>query len=499
MPRQEELVVEFITTLVAYLGLYLLVFAVDRADRRRWRRLAGSESLERGLSESSRRLGLDLKRRSGGKRLGLSGKTEGSQVAVEFLWRNEGDWATTVTLVPEPPLSCDVWFHSRWTPAEVDGPPVAHSDFDTGDATFDRLIEAGGRAMTLRALLSHGARKALVACARRGTLRLQDGSLEQRVVELSWNTNRLKALLDETLAAARALQEIRDAVAAVADNAEQDPEPGVRARCLTALLSEQPAHPRTATTLETALCDESDIVRVVAAIALGERGAPVLVEIATREDSDEESAARAIATLGRRLPTERVFAILDSSTLRGRRAVALAAIGALARVGDPCALDRLRALLCVADEGFAVAAARALGQTRSPSQEAPLLEALDSDSPAVRLAAVCALAGVGGVASLARLRALSADRRSEPDLVRSARKALAAVQERLPEAAAGQVSLADSDVGHVSLVENDEDGHVSLCPTNADGESLSDRGPRPSPSEGTAASQREAGSPRRRI
>ncbi len=490
---------ESIIATVAYLGVYLLIFAVDRAERRRWRRLAGSESLERGLSESSRRLGLDLKRYRGGKRLGLSGKLAGSQVTVEFLWRDEGAWATTVTLVPHPPLPDDVWLRSRWTPADVDGSAAGHSGLDTGDPAFDRLIEVGGRAMTLRALMSHGARRALAACARRGMLRLRDGSLEQRVVELTWNTDRLKAHLEETLAAAHVLQEIRDAVAAVAESAEQDPEPGVRARCLTTLLSEHPAHPRTAATLEAALSDENDVVRVVAAIALGERGVPILVEIATREDGDEEPAGRAIATLGPRLPTERVLAILDSAVPRGRRTVALAAIGALARPGDPRALDRLRALLRDADEEYAAAAARALGQTRSPAQEAPLLEALESESPAVRQAVMRALAGVGGLASLARLRALTADGRSGPDLLRVARETLVAVQGRLPHAVAGQVSLAESDVGHVSLVERDEHGHVSLCP-DAEGKSHSaDRGPRPIPGRGTAATGNETGLPRRRI
>lgn len=469
VPRP-DVVMEFTLAVVAYLGVGLLVMAADMAERRRWRRLAGSESLELGLSESSKRLGLDLKRYRGGKRLGLSGKIERSQVAVEFLWRDEGAWATTVRLIPRPLLPGDVRLHSRWAPTGADEPSVAHSDLDTGDAAFDKLIGVGGRAMTLRALLSNGARRALIACARRGRLRLQDGSLEQRVVELTWNTDRLKALLDETLAAARVLQEIRDAVAAVADNAEQDPDPGVRARCLTTLLSEQPTHPRTVAALEMALSDESEVVRVVAAIALGERGVPVLVEIATKECGDEGSAARAIATLGRRLPTERVLAILDSSILRGRWTVTLAAIGALARVDDQRALDRLQALLRDANEESAIAAARALGQTQSPALEAPLIEALDSESLAVRQAAIRALAWVGGPVSLARLRALAADKSLGRDLVRVAHETLAAIQARLPHAAAGQVSLADSEIGHVSLVERDEQGRVSLCP-DTDGKS----------------------------
>jgi hypothetical protein len=493
------LVVALLGAYAVGLGIALLATAADMTERRRRRRLAGSEALELGLSESSRRLGLHLKRYRGGKRLGLSGRMEGSHVAVEFLWREEGAWATTVTLVPHPHLPYDVWFHSRWAPGAVDGPSVALPDLDTGDAAFDKLIEVGGRAMTLRALLSNGARRALVACARRGSLRLRAGSFEQRFVEPTWSTDRLKVHLSETLAAAQVLRENRDVVAAVADNAQLDPEPGVRARCLTTLLSEHPAHARTAATLEAALSDESDIVRVVAAIALGERGVPVLVEIATKEDGDEQAAARAIATLGRRLPTERVLAILASAMPRERRAVALAAIGALARVGDPSALDRLDALLRDADEACAVAAARALGQTRSPSQEAPLLDALDSESLAVRRAAVRALAEVGGLAALARLLALAADGRSDRDLVRIAHETLAAVQGRLPDAAPGQVSLADSDIGHVSLVESDEHGRVSLC-CDAEGES-SPRRPRPTAdSEGSNhAVAGRSGVARRRI
>jgi len=103
-------VVEILGACAVAVCIDLLAIATDMAARRRSRRLAGAETLELGLSESSKRLGLHLKRYRGGKRLGLSGRLEGSQVAVEFLWREEGDWATTVTLVPQPPLPHDVWF-----------------------------------------------------------------------------------------------------------------------------------------------------------------------------------------------------------------------------------------------------------------------------------------------------------------------------------------------------------------------------------------------------
>ncbi len=473
------LVLGLLSAYAAGLGIVLFAVAGDMAARRRWRQLAGLEILESGLSESSAKLGLEFKRYRGRKRLGLSGQVAGSRVTVDFLWREEGAWSTTVTLVPHPPLPHDVRFHSRWAPADADTPPTAHSDFATGDATFDKLIEVSGRAMTLRALLGSGARRALAAAARRGSIRLQDGSFEQRVVEPTWSTDQLKAHLSETLAAASVLRETDDVVAAVADNARLDPEPGVRARCLATLISECPTDPRTAATLDAALSDASDMARVVAAIALGERAAPVLGEIASREDGDEESVARAVAALGQRLSTDRVLAILDAAMSRGRRAVVFAAIGSLSRGDDAAALDRLGALRRDADEAYAAAAVRALGQTRSASQEAPLLDALDSDSEAVRRAAVQGLARVGGLATRARLRALISDGRADRDVVRLAREALAAILGRLPDAAPGQVSFADSEVGHVSLVENDEQGRVSLC-SEAEGDSRLRR-PRPTP------------------
>jgi hypothetical protein len=155
----------FLVAAAAEVAFFLLVLAADSTQRRRQRRLAGAETLEFGLAESSKRLGLGLKRYRGGKRLRLSGRIAGSRVAIEFLWRDEGAWATTVTLVPHPPLAHDIWFQSRWTASDLDEPSVAHSDLDTGDTVFDKLIEVGGRALTLRALLNGGACSSIVRAA----------------------------------------------------------------------------------------------------------------------------------------------------------------------------------------------------------------------------------------------------------------------------------------------------------------------------------------------
>jgi HEAT repeat protein len=291
---------------------------------------------------------------------------------------------------------------------------------------------------------------------------LADGDLLFETTERPWSPSVLVTAMRLTLAVLKALPCASELPAALGDVASGDPIAGVRTHCLSQLITEAADHPATAALLEAALADPSDAVRVVAAAALGERGVPVLREILVRTDSEEEPAARAVGLLGRSLSVEQVFAILDSALGHGRRLVAAAAVEQLARAGGAPECQRLQALLCGDDVGLAAVAADALAEAPSTVAEPVLLSALDTALLRVRPAIARALGRVGGVATLRELHTMLERSDPGPDLAAASRQAIAAIQARLPGAAAGQVSLAESTSGALSLAEQDAGGRLSL-------------------------------------
>jgi hypothetical protein len=396
----------------------------------------------------------------------IEGDVDGTHVVAQCTARAEEPWLTTITVWPQAPLPHDVWFRSHWrTNVSLVDDRAGSSEpaADTGDPAFDRLIAAGGRVGAVRALLRAPARHAIVTLARGAAVRLRNGEFTYEILDRVIDTGRLAALIHSTLAALRTLCPVSDVSAALAQAAHSDPAPGVRARCLATLLSEEPDHPRTSGALDAALADPSDSVRVVAATALGERGVPVLREIAMREEGEEEPSARAIALLGRHLPVEQTLAILDSALERKRLAVAAAAIGSLGRSGDAVAFRRLLVLLHGSVKSLAVVAAGALGEGTSPATEPALIQALAS-SPAlpVQDAIVRALGRVGSIATIAHLRAMLASGECHSSLVPIVQHAIAAIQARLTNASPGQVSLAEGESGQVSLVSDDRAGAVTI-------------------------------------
>jgi HEAT repeat protein len=395
----------------------------------------------------------------------LEGYVDRAHVMVQCTMRVGEPWLTTITVRPRPQLPHDVWFRSFWrtgtsladAPADLVEPVT-----DTGDPAFDRLIAVGGHVPAARALLSAPARRAILTLVHGAAVRLGDGEFVREAFEQITSAIRLTAWVRDTLAALKDLRCATDVAGALAEAAHSDPEPGVRARCLATLIAEEPDRPRTSALLDSALADPSDAVRVAAARALGERGLPVLREIATRSDSEEEPAARAVSLLARRLSSAEALAILDSSINAGRHTVALAVIELLGRLADDCACERLCALLHVNEESLAVAAANALGFVHSSAAEEALLQALESRLPQIRHAAVLSLGRVGRVASLAPLRAMADDDTGAAELAAVARQAVAAIEARLPGASRGQVSLAEGEAGHVSLASDALAGRVSI-------------------------------------
>jgi len=457
---------------IGFLAVYLFALVAppifNRIGRHRLDKQASRSSARSLISHfraAGRQLGLTLARGGADQGPALCGHIESCETIVDSRPSGGNAWTTTVVVRPAVPLLSDVSIHTRWQPVASTSHDVSAGEapeMATGDVAFDALLQLGGHLPSARALLTPTVRSMLTALARTGAVRVDRRGLAYELHERPWTPEAIVALVRQVVAAALRFPRVSDVFAAVAEAAHGDPEPGVRAHCLATLLEEKPDEPRTAATLETGLLDRSDTVRVVAARALGERGVPVLREIAMRIDNEQQTAARAIAVLGRRLTCDETLALLDSALGAGRGTVAFAAIDSLGRMGDGPACERLCSLLCGRNEGLAVSAADALGFVHSPAVEDQLDQALLSASPLVRHAAVHALGRVGRHASIAPLRALIESSPSIPDLISAAHEAIAAIQSRLTDATPGRLSLAEGESGDLSLAEGDASGRLSL-------------------------------------
>ena len=308
-----------IITLVLYAPALLLLALWGQRDLAQKRRSLEIDSLLPAFKTAARRLGFRTARDRRLRGARIEGTIGSSRITAECAARGLGPWLTTIRTQPQPPLPDEVWLQSHWhSRASANANDVASSQpgIDTGDTAFDAPVSVGGRTAVARVLLTEPARRPVSALARRGVVSLRGGSFVHETIERIWDADQLIALVHEVLAAQAAMPRVTDVLTTLADAARTDPAPGVRARCLTTLFVEQADQSRIAIALDLALSDESDTVRVVAATALGERGVPVLREIAKREDArlnalihgdaiDPElaSAARqAIAAIQSRLP-----------------------------------------------------------------------------------------------------------------------------------------------------------------------------------------------------
>jgi len=337
-------------------------------------------------------------------------------------------------------------------------------EIETGDEGFDDEFYVTGPSAAVRAVLSHDTRVLLRSLLVEVGLDVAGGALRGLIREEEDARESHDLLLSRTLPllleAASRLRWPADAPGQIAQNARTDAEPGVRRENLLALVRDFPEAAVTRETLRAACADESDDVRVRAAIALGDEGRPTLLEIARRGDGDDVAAGRAIAALGDHLTGDDVKQILGRA-LRSRRAeTAHECLASLGRRAEATAIPVIARVMAIEKGSLAVSAARALAETGLTSAEPPLLAALDRDHAALRVAAAEALGRVGSAAAVLPLKEIESRHRDDATR-RAARQAVASIQTRLPGASPGQLSLADADTGALSLAE-DETGRLSL-------------------------------------
>src|SRR5260221_1894474 len=337
-------------------------------------------------------------------------------------------------------------------------------EIETGDDGFDDDFFVTGPSTIVRAVLSRDTRALLSSLLVEVDLEVVGGELRGVVIQGLNSPARHGLLLSRTLPllldAAHRLRWPADTTRELAHNATTDREPGVRRENLLALVREYPDAPATRETTRAACGDPSDDVRTRAAIALGDEGRSTLLEVARREDADDVAAGRAIAALDDHLTIEDAKEILGRALRSRRTETAHEGLASLGRRADATAVPVIAKVLAIENGELAVTAARALAETSLPAAEAPLLDALERDTLALRVAAAEALGRVGSAAAVLPLKEIETQYRDDATR-RAARQAVAAIQSRLPGASPGQLSLASADAGALSLAE-DETGRLSL-------------------------------------
>ncbi len=360
-------------------------------------------------------------------------------------------------------------------------------EIEVGDPAFDRAVWVEGPPLLVRAILDADTRRLLLALFEgrlerprlspfwatgqvdRGTLwiALPEARAPQQERNVLWDSlfalaggSHFTEALNAALALAERLASPRDTARRVADNLKSEPVPGVRLRCLTALVRELPDHPATREALLAAREDSDAEVRLRAGMALGAEGRDLLLSLALGEGAEDATTERAVAALGQQLTLDEATAILRNALRARRESTARAAMGVLAHRGGEDAIHMIARVLAVERGPLANAAASTLGLTGSPLAEEPLLAALRSSDTSLRVAATRALGLVGTVAAVAPLRELEA---RDSALRIAARQAIATIQARLAGAGPGQLSLAGGESGQLSIAEG-EVGRLSFTP-----------------------------------
>lgn len=297
-----------------------------------------------------------------------------------------------------------------------------------------------GHPLLLCALLDATARRLLSALFD-GYVVGEDGSerrwdcrtrLGVRGLEIDYEGDLLDDFVRGALDAARCLVAPDDVAAAAAENLARETHPLLRAHMLRTLSAEAPGHPATVAAVRAALTDAADAMRLEAALAAGDEGRAVLRALVSSGDTTEAVLARAVAALDTELSSEELRALLAGALARRRTRVAIA---------------------CLEQLG-----------TRGPAETATIAGALGCGDPGVVVAAAQALAEHGDTReAVIALREAQALRRDDRDLAEAVRRAVAAIQVRLQDAAAGQLSVAAGESGIVSLTE-DAQGRVTLEP-----------------------------------
>jgi len=325
-------------------------------------------------------------------------------------------------------------------------------EIETGDKKFDDTFVIKGPRAFVCALLDLQVRRMLMQAKAEGLLEISDGELR-----FDGQETKLAHILGLFRDLGRCFADKQELPRRLLENVRRDPRPGVRLQNLLVLIREYPGDPNTTRALHVGAKDSDVEIRLRAAQELGAEGRGVLQELAAGLRDDAVSA-QAVAALGSALPLERLRSVLGGARKKGKFETARACLEALAHLGG-AAVATLAEV--TANESFelAVTAARGLGAIGDPAAEPTLLAALARDNPELQEAAAAALGRVGSAAAVLPLQEAA---EHSGALRRAARRSISEIQARLDDALPGQLSLAATEGGQLSLA--DEAGQLSLAP-----------------------------------
>jgi hypothetical protein len=363
----------------------------------------------------------------------ISAQVGGFPLVIDESLRR-GQFKTRATLTMDPvPWAMEIDLREGGDEPFADENP----SFATGDEVFDARVDVHSvnppTPASLRlALLDGSTRDHVLGLCAEGRLVVRSDSMSLTMSD-TWRIvepDTVSMACERLAAVAARLTSSLDLAAALASNATGDPCPATRLLNLRAFVRDHRKSACARSTLLAALHDPALSVRLDAALALGREGRELLLDLASRSNTREDVAIRALGGLDAEVEPEPLMAIIER-TLNRRPDVARAAIDALARSPDGRA-------------------------------EPTLLRALASHDPIVRVVAAKALGHLGSVTTVPLLRAAI-----EADLLNLgfrdvAQEAIAAIKSRLHGASPGQVSLAEGETGQVSLTEGNHAGRVSV-------------------------------------
>jgi hypothetical protein len=295
----------------------------------------------------------------------------------------------------------------------------AAEEIRIGDAGFDDAFSIEGPTLQLFALLDSETRRCMRAA---GRMEIVPGRIKA-VTSQSNVFNLLPSLIEIS----KRLGAPADLPRSLIENVKRDFDGGVRLQNLLLLLREFPGDPGTAEALRAASSDASPAIRMRAARELGPEGRDILLALARRLEDDAVSA-EAVSILDRELPLEQAKTILDRATMTNTPRTARACLELLGR-GGTAGESLLIETLQHEEADIQVAAARALGRTGSAAAVLPLKEAAERSGRDL---------GLG----------------------QASRQAIAEIQSRAEGASPGQLSLAGTETGQLSLAQ--AEGQLSL-------------------------------------
>jgi hypothetical protein len=421
----------------------------------------------RARSEAALRLGIERETAGLLRPETLRGTVGGVPLTITFLQRKNsvrtefqvgGDLPRAITVRPQPknPLSR----------------LVAGDDLETGDRAFDAVVHVSGDARTARALLQAPLRAELARLVITHGAVLDGGTLAVSSTSLGVaSADEIEAVARELVRAAQAIaaaQAAGDAPGSPLGRlAREDPDPGVRAAVLRALVESAPRDPVTRETAEAMppfRDPEDEMLRVQ---TCGDAVARPLLEDLARENLPFELRGVALATLVERFGYPENAAVVVEGLGARTTTDRVAAARLIARHRDTTQTARLgQLMLREPEEAGAIGFATALGELGDPAAEDDLLTLLARPSDVTQLAAATALGRLGTVRAVEPLLPLTEGLFRDGALRDAAREAVRRIQARLGAVEEGRVSLAPDAAGRLSVVRA-EPGAVTLAETKA--------------------------------